>query len=89
MNRHANLMTKGRAARLAQALLQLATDAGEVQRSGIVIDITNEQLSSLSDVSPFTASRLLSRWQREGTLVKQRGRVTLLDPESLESLMLG
>jgi CRP/FNR family transcriptional regulator, nitrogen oxide reductase regulator len=84
MKRHANLMTKGRAARLAQALLQLATDAGDVQPSGIVIDITNEQLSSLSDVSSFTASRLLSRWQREGTLVKQRGRVTLLAPEFLE-----
>ena len=84
MKRHADLLTKGRAARLAQTLLQLAADAGEVQPSGIVIDITNEQLSSLSDVSSFTASRLLSRWQREGTLVKQRGRVTLLAPESLE-----
>lgn len=84
MRRHADLLTKGRGARLAQALLQLAADAGEVQPSGIAIDITNEQLSSLSDVSPFTASRLLSRWQREGMLVKQRGRVTLLSPESLE-----
>ena len=84
MKRHANLLTKGRAARLAQTLLQLAADAGDVQPSGIVIDITNEQLSSLSDVSPFTASRLLSRWQREGMLVKHRGGVTLLAPESLE-----
>ena len=84
MKRHADLLTKGRAARLAQTLLHLAADAGEVQPSGIVIDITNEQLSSLSDVSSFTASRLLSRWQREGRLVKQRGRVTLLAPESLE-----
>jgi len=86
MKRHANLMTKGRASRLAQVLLQLATDAGEVQPSGISIDITNEHLSSLSDISSFTASRLLSRWQRDGKLVKERGRVTLLAPESL---MLG
>jgi CRP/FNR family transcriptional regulator, nitrogen oxide reductase regulator len=84
MKRHANLLTKGRAARLAQTLLHLAADAGVVQPSGIVIDITNEQLSSLSDVSSFTASRLLSRWQREGMLVKRRGSVTLLAPESLE-----
>jgi CRP-like cAMP-binding protein len=79
-------MTKDRASRLAQVLLQLATDAGEVQPSGIVIDITNEHLSSLSDISSFTASRLLSRWQRDGKLIKVRGRVTLLAPESL---MLG
>src|SRR5437870_5313177 len=58
------------------------TEAG----SGISIDITNEHLSSLSDISSFTASRLLSRWQRDGKLVKERGRVTLLAPESL---MLG
>ena len=89
MKRHANLITKGRGARLAQVLLQLASDAGEVQPSGIVVDITNEHLSSLSDVSSFTASRFLSRWQREGALIKQRGRVTLLAPESLESLMVG
>ena len=31
-----------------------------------VIDITNEHLSSLSDISPFTASRLLSKWERDG-----------------------
>jgi CRP-like cAMP-binding protein len=86
MKRHADLMTKDRASRLAQVLLQLATAAGEVQASGIAIDITNEQLSSLSDISSFTASRLLSRWQREEKLVKERGRVTLLAPESL---MLG
>jgi Crp-like helix-turn-helix domain len=45
--------------------------------------MTNEQLSSLSEVSPFTASRLLSKWERDGKLFKQRGRVTLLAPESL------
>lgn len=83
MKRHANLMTKDRASRLAQVLLQLATDGGEVRPSGIAIDITNEHLSSLCDISSFTASRLLSRWQRDGKLVKERGRVTLLAPESL------
>jgi len=83
IKRHTSVMTKSAEARLAQALVQLASDAGEVQRSGIIIDITNEQLSSLSDISPFTASRLLSKWEHDGLLSKQRGRVTLLAPESL------
>jgi len=83
MNRHVGVVTKSAGLRLAEALLNLATEAGEVQPSGVEIDITNEQLSSLSDMSPFTASRLLSRWQRDGKLSKQRGRVTLLAPESL------
>ena len=83
IKRHISIMTKSAEARLAQTLLQLATGAGEVQRSGVIIDITNEQLSSLSDISPFTASRLLSKWEHDGRLSKQRGRVTLLAPESL------
>jgi hypothetical protein len=37
--------------RLAEALLHLATEAGKVQPSGVEIDITNKQLSSLSDIS--------------------------------------
>jgi len=83
MQRHSSIISKSAESRLAQALLDLATTAGEVQSSGITIDITNEQLGSFSDISSFTASRLLSRWERAGTLCKERGRVTLLAPESL------
>jgi len=87
MKRHVNIVTKSAESRLAQRLLQLASEAGVVESPGIAIDITNEQLSSLSDISPFTASRLLSRWEQENWLTKQRGRVTLLAPEDLEALI--
>jgi CRP/FNR family transcriptional regulator, nitrogen oxide reductase regulator len=87
MKRHINIVTKSAEARLAHGLLRLASEAGVVQSPGIAIDITNEQLSSLSDISPFTASRLLSRWEHEHWLTKQRGRVTLLAPEDLEALV--
>ena len=87
MKRHSDIVTQSAESRLAQKLLQLATKAGVVQPSGIAIDISNEQLSSLSDISLFTASRLLSRWEHERKLKKQRGRVTLLAPEALEALL--
>ena len=83
IKRHSSVMTKSAEARLAQVLLQLANEAGEVQSSGIVVDITNERLSSLSDISSFTASRLLSKWERDGKITKERGRVTLRAPEAL------
>ena len=86
MKRHVSIVTKNAESRLAQMLLQLANEAGVVQSPGIAIDITNEQLSSLSDISPFTASRLLSRWEHERWLTKQRGRVTLLAPEDLQAV---
>lgn len=88
MKRHSNIVTENAESRLAQKLLQLATKAGVAQPTGIAIDITNEQLSSLSDISLFTASRLLSRWEHERKLKKQRGRVTLLAPEALEALLV-
>jgi CRP/FNR family transcriptional regulator, nitrogen oxide reductase regulator len=83
MDRLVNIVTKNPESRLADVLGRLATQAGEVQPSGVRIDITNEHLSSLCDISPFTASRLLAKWERDGRLSKQRGRVTLHAPESL------
>lgn len=83
MKRHTSIITQSAEARLAQRLMQLATIAGEVRPSGIAIDITNEQLSSLSDIGFFTTSRILSKWEHDGKLAKERGRVTLLAPESL------
>jgi CRP-like cAMP-binding protein len=83
VERHASMMNKNAEARLAQTLLQLSTQVGEVQPSGVVIEITNEQLSSLSDISSFTASRLLSKWERKGAVCKERGRVTVVAPEAL------
>jgi CRP-like cAMP-binding protein len=82
MKRHASIVTKSAESRLSNKLVELARDAGVVSPSGISIDITNEQLSSFSDISLFTASRLLSRWEQEGRLHKHRGKVTLLDPQS-------
>ena len=87
MKRHVNIVTKSAESRLAQRLLHLASEAGVVEPSGIAVDITNEHLSSLSDISPFTTSRLLSRWEHEHWLTKERGRVTLLAPEDLEAVV--
>jgi CRP-like cAMP-binding protein len=83
IDRHVNILSKTAETRLAEVLHRLASQVGDVRPSGVGIDITNENLSSLADISPFTASRLLSKWEREGTLSKQRGRITLHVPESL------
>jgi CRP-like cAMP-binding protein len=83
MKRHVNLITKSAESRLASQLIQLATSAGEVGNSGVRIEITNEQLSSLSDIGTFTTSRILSKWEKEGMVSKERGRLTILAPESL------
>jgi len=83
VRRHAGLLTKTAEQRLANTLLKLGDDAGNVHHGGVQVDITNEQLSGLADVSPFTASRLLSRWERLGAIEKKRGKVLIQAPEKL------
>jgi CRP/FNR family transcriptional regulator, nitrogen oxide reductase regulator len=83
MRRHLGLITKTAEERLADTLLGLADKSGEVHPDGIEIRITNDELGALADVSPFTASRALTKWVRAGTLSKGRGRILLHAPEAL------
>jgi len=69
--------------RLAELLVTLAGAIGRVTRSGIELDVTNEELASASNVTLFTASRLLNEWQRQGALTKSRRKVLLRSPERL------
>jgi CRP/FNR family transcriptional regulator, nitrogen oxide reductase regulator len=83
IDRHVGLVTKTAEARLAETLLKLSDQCGEVHPDGIEIRATNDQLGALADISPFTTSRVLSNWVRTGTLSKGRGHVLLHAPEAL------
>jgi CRP/FNR family transcriptional regulator, nitrogen oxide reductase regulator len=50
--------------RLAHALANLANTIGERTGRGIEVDVRNEELANEANVTPFTASRLVSAWQR-------------------------
>jgi CRP-like cAMP-binding protein len=69
--------------RVAQVLVTLARTVGENAPGGIALRITNEDLANAANVTPFTASRLISAWQRNRALVKRRGNVLLLSPGRL------
>jgi CRP/FNR family transcriptional regulator, nitrogen oxide reductase regulator len=81
--RHERLVTVSAEQRLARALTRLGVRTGTRKRSGVEVHIKNEQLASLADVSPFTASRLLKRWERDGMIGKSRGIVRIICPEKL------
>lgn len=82
-DRHAGLVAETAEQRLAHVLLNLGHRTGRVRCDGVEVDITNEHLSNLADVGAFTASRLLSGWEREGAIVKKRGKVLIQSPERL------
>ena len=83
--RHARRVSNTAAERLAIAIADLARRSGRVQPSGVEVEIKNEELASLADTTLFTASRVLKRWEREGTVSKSRGKVLLRCPEKLLS----
>jgi CRP-like cAMP-binding protein len=69
--------------RLAHALANLANTIGQRGDGGIEIDVRNEELANEANVTPFTASRQVSAWQRKGILTKSRGKILLRSPERL------
>ena len=83
VERHVGLVTETAAGRLAETMLRLGDQSGQIHPEGIEIRATNDELAALADISRFTASRLLSHWVRAGTVSKGRGRILLLEPEAL------
>ena len=77
---HMALVSKTARERLAQVLVSLAEGIGQRVSGGVRLDITNEQLANAANVTPFTASRLLSEWRRSGALAKGRGKLFLRAP---------
>lgn len=80
---HLSLVCHSAPRRLAHVLLSLASGLGQKTPNGIALEITNEQLANTANITLFTASRLLSEWQRRGVLLKSRGKVILRSPEHL------
>jgi CRP-like cAMP-binding protein len=72
-------------ARIAHMLVSLACGIGKVSPDGVEILVGNEDLAAAANVTPFTVSRSLARWQREGLLTKGRGKILLRRPELLVS----
>lgn len=69
--------------RLAYVLVTLERSIGDKDPGGVALHITNEELADVANVTVFTVSRLLSEWQRQGAIVKSRGKILLRSPERL------
>jgi CRP/FNR family transcriptional regulator, nitrogen oxide reductase regulator len=78
---HTSLVCNNARERLAQVLGNLATGIGHKVPAGVELDVRNEELANEANVTLFTASRLLSEWQRQGLVVKSRGKIVVRSPE--------
>jgi len=82
-NLHVGASFDSASQRVSRVLGNLAKGMGETGLEGTVLNISNEDLANEANVTIFTVSRLLSKWQRNGLLVKSRGRVVVRSPEEL------
>lgn len=82
----AELALKNVPQRLASLLLKLASEYGQENESGIVIDLplTRQELAELIGVSRETVIRELSKFSRAGVLSLDGKKIILLDKRKLE-----
>ena len=75
--------------RMAAQLLDLAERYGEPESKGVALRLAlrRGELAALVGISPETAMRLLSQFQREGLLEVRGRRLTLKSPEQLRALL--
>ncbi len=66
--------------RLAGVLDTLFRSIGRRVPGGLELEVTNEELANTAHITPFTASRLVSAWQRSGAVKKSRGKLLLRHP---------
>ena len=83
INAYAALGSQTAPERLAHVLVKLASAIGQKVQGGIELDLTNEELANSANITPFTASRIVSQWRKTGALHKRRGKILLRSPERL------
>lgn len=80
---HVALVCHSAPQRLAHVLATLASAIGSKTDNGISIDVTNEELALAANITPFTTSRLLVRWQKRALITKSRGTILVNSPQRL------
>jgi CRP-like cAMP-binding protein len=80
---HVALTSQSAGERLAHVLIRLSGVMGRAVPGGVEIDATNEELANAANITPFTASRLLNKWQRERAVEKHRGKLLVRSPGRL------
>lgn len=78
-----SISTEDAPSRIARLLVGFACGVGKDGPRGTEILVANEDLAAGSGLTPFTVSRILADWQREGIVTKGRGKIILLRPELL------
>jgi CRP-like cAMP-binding protein len=81
--RHIRLVSNSAQERVAYALTNLGSRSGHILPDGVEVDIKNEDLASLADVTSFTVSHILGAWEQQNVVSKSRGKILIRCPEKM------
>jgi CRP-like cAMP-binding protein len=69
--------------RVASALLQLTRQTGHPHPEGVEVDVTNNELAAMANVTGFTVSRILNACEPQGSVTQSRGKILVRPPEPI------
>ena len=74
--------------RIARALMRLINQSGKKVAGGVEISfpMTRRDISEMTGTTHYTASRVLSAWEKEGLIISKRKRITVCDPHRMTVL---
>ena len=75
--------------RLAHMLIRLAARSGKKVDQGILIDLrlTRQDLAEMSGTTLYSASRMLSQWEKQELVIAGRERIIIRNPHGLARLL--
>ncbi|MBW4441585.1 MAG: Crp/Fnr family transcriptional regulator [Plectolyngbya sp. WJT66-NPBG17] len=89
VNRRLRLRESDSTSRVADILLFLADGQGKRSQNGTEIpNLPHRELSSLSGLARETVTRVLSKLEKKGLIVRDRDTLCIPDPHALERLMI-
>jgi CRP/FNR family transcriptional regulator, cyclic AMP receptor protein len=89
VNRRLRLRESDSTSRVADILLFLADGQGKKVSTGTEIpNLPHRELSSLSGLARETVTRVLSKLEKKGLILRERDTLTIPDPHALERLMI-
>lgn len=84
-NRMRELATQSAERRVAHALLRLVRQSGRSTTAGTTINFSlrRKDVADVAGTTLYTASRILTGWEKAGLLVSQQRRLTIRNPSEL------
>jgi CRP-like cAMP-binding protein len=79
---HSALTSRNAPERLAHVLLGYAPSLGRKVSEGTELDVTNEELANATNLTRYTVSRILTKWQKSRAIRKTHKKIILLSPKT-------